>query len=260
MIAATRDLLVATGRSLRSLRDPRTFWHMVWPALAATALWLVVAWVSWQVVVDAAMGTLASQSWLAARFAESGGAETAALFFVEFALLFALLPLIYVTSIVLVSVVAIPLMLERVGRTEYADVEMRRGGTNLGSAWNSAKAATVFVLALVVSLPLWLIPGAGLVISLLLTAWLNQRAFGYDALMLHADRAELAALPRALKPRMLVLGSGCALLAHVPFVNLLAPAFSGLAFVHFMLEALRASRKGADTAVAGRVRPYSGVS
>lgn len=260
MISATRDLLVATGRSLRSLRDPRTFWHMVWPALAATALWLVVAWVSWQVVIDAAMGALASQSWLAERFAESGGAETAALFVVEFALLFALLPLIYVTAIVLVSVVAIPLMLERVGRTEYADLEMRRGGTNLGSAWNSVKAATVFVFALVASLPLWLVPGAGLVISVLLTAWLNQRAFGYDALMLHADRAELAALPRNLRPRMLVLGSGCALLAHVPFLNLLAPAFSGLAFVHFMLDALRRARAGDSAVTAGRFRQVSGVN
>lgn len=260
MISATRDLLVATGRSLRSLRDPHTFWHMVWPALAATVLWLLIAWLSWQVVIDAVMGALASQSWLSSRFAASGGAEAAALFVVEFALLFALLPLIYVTAIMLVSVVAIPLMLERVGRTEYADLEMRRGGTNLGSVWNSVKAATVFVLALVASLPLWLIPGAGLVISVLLTAWLNQRAFGYDALMLHADRVELAALPQSLRVRTLVLGCGCALLAHVPFVNLLAPAFSGLAFVHFMLEALRRKRIDASATAGERVRQYSGVS
>jgi uncharacterized protein involved in cysteine biosynthesis len=125
---------------------------------------------------------------------------------------------------------------------DYADLELRRGGTNLGSAWNGMVAGVLFVIGLLVSLPFWLIPGVGLVATIALTAWLNQRAFGYDALMLHADRSELARLPRLLRQPMLLLGGACALLAYVPLVNLLAPAFCGLAFVHFMLESLRRER------------------
>ena len=81
---------------------------------------------------------------------------------------------------------------------------------------------------------------------MVLTAWLNQKAFGYDALMLHADRQEMRNLPRARRDSLWALGGLCALLAYVPVVNLLAPAFSALVFVHYMLIALGRAREGAQ--------------
>jgi uncharacterized protein involved in cysteine biosynthesis len=152
-----------------------------------------------------------------------------------------------------VAVVALPLMLERVAVHDYADLEQRRGGSNAGSAWNGIVAGVLFVVGLIVTLPLWLIPGLGLVATVALTGWLNQRAFGYDALMLHADRGELARLPRLLRQPMLLLGGACALLAYVPFVNFVAPAFCGLAFVHFMLESLRRERAARGVTVLDAV-------
>ena len=113
----------------------------------------------------------------------------------------------------------------------------------LGSAWNSILAGILFLLALIVSLPFWLIPGVGLLAAVLLTGWLNQRAFGYDALMLHADAEELHRLRRDWRPQMLLLGGGSALLAYVPVINLVAPAYAGLAFVHYLLERLRQDRR-----------------
>jgi len=100
----------------------------------------------------------------------------------------------------------------------------------------------LFVFALLLSLPFWLIPGVGLIVSVLLTGWLNQRAFGYDALMLHADGDEMRRLRADQRVPMLALGGACALLGYVPVLNLVAPAYSGLAFVHFLLEALRRER------------------
>src|SRR5690606_36513578 len=88
----------------------------------------------------------------------------------------------------------------------------------------------------------WLIPGVGLVAPVLLTGWLNQRAFGYDALMLHADKPEMDRMREEQRMPMMVLGGGSAMLAYVPFLNLMAPAFAGLAFVHYLLEALRRDR------------------
>jgi uncharacterized protein involved in cysteine biosynthesis len=81
-----------------------------------------------------------------------------------------------------------------------------------------------------------------LVVPVLATGWLNQRLFGYDALMNHADRDELVRLRQELRSPMLLLGGSTALLAYVPVLNLVAPAFAGLAFAHFMLEALRRER------------------
>ena len=61
--------------------------------------------------------------------------------------------------------------------------------------------------------------------------------------MLHADPEELNRLRRDWRPQMLLLGGGSALLAYVPVVNLVAPAYAGLAFVHYLLERLRHDRQ-----------------
>ncbi|NMG16772.1 EI24 domain-containing protein [Aromatoleum bremense] len=237
-----RDILIAFGRALRSLTRRGVLVHLLWPSVVALLLWILAAVFLWTPVVEGIMAWI--DSWTFARDWLTGseiGAATV-LTLVKIALVLALLPLVYVTAALLVAVFALPMILERVATRDYADIERRKGGSNLGSAWNALVAGMLFLLGLLVSLPFWLIPGVGIVISLVLTAWLNQRAFGYDALMLHADREELARLPRVLRPPMLLLGGGCALLAYVPLVNLLAPAFCGLAFVHFMLESLRRER------------------
>jgi hypothetical protein len=216
--------------------------HLIWPGLVALVLWVIVAVLSWSPLVAGIMSWIEAWSFARDWLNSSEVAAAVVLILVKFALAIAVLPLIYVTAALLVAVIALPMMLERVALRDYADLERREGGSNAGSAWNSVVAGVLFVLALLVSLPLWLIPGVGLVVSVVLTAWLNQRAFGYDALMLHADREELARLRQSLRQPMFLLGGACALLAFVPVINLIAPAFCGLAFVHFMLESLRRER------------------
>lgn len=237
-----REILVAFGRAIRSLTQRGVLLHLLWPSAAALVVWIVIAIFAWSPVVAAVIGWIEGWSfardWLMA--SELGAATT--LFVVKLSIVLALLPLIYVTAALLVAVFALPKMLERVAMRDYGDVERRKGGSNLGSAWNAIVAGGLFVVGLLVSLPFWLIPGVGLLASVVLTAWLNQRAFGYDALMLHADREELRQLPRTLRQPMFLLGGGCALLAYIPVVNLVAPAFCGLAFVHYMLESLRRKR------------------
>lgn len=237
-----REILLAFGRALRSLGRKGVFVHLVWPSLLAVALWMTVAVLSWSPLVETVVAWIQGWAFVGEWIAASEIGATATLIVVEIALALAFLPLIYVTAALLVAVIALPMMLEQVARKDYGELELRRGGSNLGSAWNATVAGLLFLLGMVISLPLWLIPGAGLVASVVLTAWLNQRAFGYDALMLHADREELRRLPRVQRTSMLLLGGACALLAYVPFVNLVAPAFCGLAFVHYMLEALRRER------------------
>jgi hypothetical protein len=237
-----RDILLAFGRALRSLGRRDILWHMLWPSAVALLLWVIIAIFSWSAVVNGIMAWIQGWSLAGDWLTSSEVAAATTLIMVKIAVALLLVPLVYVTAALLVAVIALPMMLERVAVYDYADLEQRRGGTNLGSAWNGVVAGLLFVLGLLLTLPFWLIPGVGLVATIALTAWLNQRAFGYDALMLHADRSELARLPRLLRQPMLLLGGACALLAYVPLVNLLAPAFCGLAFVHFMLESLRRER------------------
>ncbi|MBR0568415.1 EI24 domain-containing protein [Azoarcus sp. L1K30] len=237
-----KEIILALGRSLRSLTRTGIFWHLIWPGIFATVLWTVVAVMSWTFIVEGVVAWIDGLSWVGGWLDSSEVAAGVLVVLVKIAVALAFVPLIYVTAAILVAVVALPMMLERVARRDYADLEMRRGGSNMGSVWNALVATGLFLGALLLSLPFWLLPGVGLVVPVLLTGWLNQRAFGYDALMMHADREELGRLRVDQRMPMLVLGGGTALLAYVPLVNLLAPAFSGLSFVHFMLESLRRDR------------------
>lgn len=237
-----KEMLVAFGRAFRSLWRRDIFWHLVWPGLVAVVLWLTIAILQWEPMIATLLAWLHALPVVGEWLTTSEAVAAIVLVLLKIGLALVFVPLIYVTAAVLVAVVALPLMLERVGRRDYADLEQRRGGSNVGSALNAIVATVLFIVTLLLSLPFWLIPGVGLIVSVLLTGWLNQRAFGYDALMLHADADELQRLRAEQRLPMLALGGACALLAYVPVLNLIAPAYSGLAFVHFLLETLRRER------------------
>jgi len=239
-----KDILMAYARAVKSLTERGVLWHLIWPSLAAAVVWLAIGVAFWQPMVDAVMAFIGSWDWAANQMSTSDLGAAFVLVVVKISLAVLFLPLVYVTAALIVAVFALPMMLEKVALTRYSDLEMRKGGTVSGSAVNAVVAVLLFVLAMLLSLPFWLIPGVGLVVSLLLTAWMNKKAFGYDALMLHADKAEMSRLRARHSGSMLGLGVGCALLAYVPILNLFAPAFCGLAFVHYLLEALRRDRSG----------------
>ncbi|MCQ3925610.1 MAG: hypothetical protein DPW12_15885, partial [Rhodocyclaceae bacterium] len=154
-------------------------------------------------------------------------------------------PLIYGTAMLIVAVFALPLMLERVAAKDYAELERRNGGTLAGSLGNALLAVIVFLVGWVVTLPLWLIPGMGIVLPVLLSGYLNYRGYSYDALSAHAGADELDAVLARERGGLYLAGIVAGLLAFVPVVNLVAPAYAGLAFIHYCLEALRRGRESA---------------
>ncbi|MFT4172963.1 MAG: EI24 domain-containing protein [Rhodocyclaceae bacterium] len=235
-------LFVAYARALKSLLRPDIFWHLLWPTLLAVALWVAVGVYFWADAAAAIIRMASDWPLVGHWFSQAEGGRVAAALIVHVLLLLLAVPLVFVTSAILVSVFALPFMLDRVAHTDYADLEERKGGSLLGSLFNSLWALVVFVVAAGLTLPLWLIPGVGFVLSVLLSAWLNQRCYRYDALMNHADRSELRALPRRRRGGIYALGIGAGVLAFVPILNLFVPAFTGLAFVHYLLEALRRER------------------
>ncbi len=82
-------------------------------------------------------------------------------------------------------------------------------------------------------------PGAIFVLPLFWAAWLNQRAFRFDALAEHALPEERTTLIRRERSSLYLGGLVGALIAHVPFLNLLALAYTAVLFVHLCLGALR---------------------
>jgi hypothetical protein len=236
--------IAACLRAFSSLGRPAMLWHLIWPGLLSLALWLGLAIRFWAEMARTLLDTLRGAPLVGGLLADGSLFGIAGAVLAHFFLAALLLPLAYVTTLLLVGVFALPLMLDQVAQREYPHLEARRGGSLLGSLVNALFATLLFLILLILSLPLWLIPGVGLVLPLLLSAWLNQRVYRYDALMQHADQEEFRLLKKQCRGGLTWVGLGTGLLAWVPLANLLAPAFSGLASIHYCLGALTEFRKG----------------
>jgi CysZ protein len=159
-----------------------------------------------------------------------------------FLLLAGFATLTYVTALMLVAVVALPLLITTIAARDYPDLVRRGENVFIGSLANTVGAGLVFIVGGLATLPLLLIPGVILVLPLAWAAWLNQRTFRFDALAEHATRAELKQLVSEQRGIFLGAGIGTAILAHVPLLNILAPTFTAVVFVHLCLGALRRLR------------------
>lgn len=227
-------LLPTLLRAGRDLLRPELLWHALWPPLAAFMLWLGVAWFAWHPVASWIVGMLPDWSWL----------TWLGPWLAHVAVFFLFAPLVYLTALLLVAVFALPRMMAIIAARDYPDVS--RQGTPAaalwGSLWNTLAAGVLFIIGWLLTLPLLLIPGALFVLPLLWATWLNQRAFRFDALAEHALPVERIELIRRERGNLYTAGLASALLAHVPLLNLLAPAFTAVLFVHLCLGALRRLR------------------
>lgn len=229
------EVYAAFSRSLRDLTRGEVLWQALWPPLLALLLWLAVAVAVWANGVALMAQVVPQLPW--------AGWEWVAHWAAIFLLLAALASLVYITAIMLVAVFALPRLINLVAARDYPD--LGRHGENVfwGSLGNTLGAGAVFVFGSLLMLPLLLIPGVLLVMPLAWGAWLNQRTFRFDALAEHATRAEMQRLVRENRSRFYVAGLATAAVAHMPLVNLLAPAVTALVFVHLGLAALRRQRQ-----------------
>ncbi|MBI2223653.1 MAG: EI24 domain-containing protein, partial [Betaproteobacteria bacterium] len=154
-----------------------------------------------------------------------------------------LAPLILITALLIAAVIEMPLIVSFIASRDYPALEKRRGGTVAGSVANATIAVLVFAGLWVVTLPLWFTGLLAPVLPVVLSAYLNQRLFRYDALSDHASTEEYRAILESNRGRMYVLGALLALLYYVPLLNLMVPVLSGLAFAHFGLARLAELRE-----------------
>lgn len=180
-----------------------------------------------------------------------------------FAPLFVLIlatPVIVVVCLLLVAVFMTPSMVNMVGRRRFAGLELKQGGSLLVSILWSLGSTMLAVLALVISMPLWLIPPLVLVLPPVIWGWLTYRVFAFDALASHASVEERKILLRQNRSSLLLMGILSGYMGAAPsllwawgaFAIVLAPvlvpvaiwiytlvfAFASLWFAHFCLAAL----------------------
>jgi hypothetical protein len=155
----------------------------------------------------------------------------------------------YLVAMLLSAIIILPLLLNHLSAVDYPDLARMGSDSVVAGTWNSVWSSVLFIVGWLLTLPLWLIPGVGLILPFFWMAWLNRRTFTYDTLAEHATEQEWRELRRQKATPLLVLGLAMALLAYVPFVGLLAPSLAALAYVHYCLEALRGLRQGAIVTV-----------
>ena len=234
------DVMLALRRSLTTLARGRVWLYMLAPAIVAVIAMvglsvlllerLIAAFVE-QPPLDwvVAWGAL----WLAELLAALGG-------------WLLILSASYLVALLLTAIGVLPLLLNHLAAIDYPDLARQGSDSLIASTGNSVAAALLYLVGWLLTLPLWLIPGFALLLPLFWMAWLNRRCFAFDALAAHATPDEWRELRRAQAMPLLVLGFAMALLAHVPFLGLLAPSLAALAYIHFCLEALHRLRQGAE--------------
>jgi hypothetical protein len=175
-------------------------------------------------------------------------------------LIVAVTPLVVVMSLLAVSFMMTPALVNMVADRRFAQLERKRGGSMLqGVAW-TLLSVLLALGALVLTLPLWWLPPMAMVMPALIWGWLTYRVMTYDVLADHASRVERLELMRRYRFQLLIMGVITGLMGAAPslvwasgalfvaaFVVLIPIAvwiytlvfiFSALWFVHFLLDAL----------------------
>ncbi len=221
----------------------------------------VTAWLEAYEMVNKVLG------WL-----EGAGLSSLRTVFAPLLVLVLATPVIVLLCLLLVAVFMTPAMVDLVGQRRFAQLERKRGGSLLVSVLWSLGSTLLALLALLVSLPLWLVPPLVLILPPLIWGWLTYRVFAFDALALHASAPERKAILKDNRGSLLVMGvlsgylgaapsllwaSGAMFIALAPllvpvaiWIYTLVFAFASLWFAHYTLAALQTLR-AAQAAPAG---------
>jgi len=173
-------------------------------------------------------------------------------------------PVIVMLSLLAVATLMTPAMVRFVAARRFETLAQRHGGSFLSSVLGGLGATALALLAIVVSMPLWLIPPLVLVVPPLIWGWLTYRVMTYDVLADHASADERIELVRRHRPYLLAIGvitgylgaapsivwaSGVMFIIWAPvlipvaiWIYTLVFAFSALWFAHYGLSALQALR------------------
>lgn len=187
-------------------------------------------------------------------------------------------PLLAMVSLLVVALLMTPALVALVAQRRFPALERQQGGSFWASLGWSLLSAILALVALVVSMPLWLVPPLVLVLPPLIGGWFSYRVMAFDALAEHASPEERAEIFRRHRASLLAmgvltgfLGSAPALLwasgivfatAFIVLVPLaiwlyaLVFAFSSLWFAHYCLQALQTLR--AETVVPPAPQTGSG--
>jgi hypothetical protein len=237
---------------------------------APTQDWVREMLASWQVL----QGML---DWLQ----EQGAGELQAVV-IPLVVIFAITPILVIISLLAVSLMMTPALVDLVVQRRFAHLALKHGGTTLTSLAWTVGSTIIAMGAMVITLPLWAVPPLMFIVPPLIWGWLSYRVMVFDALVTHASREERITLGRQHRIWLLMIGmltgylgalpsivwaSGAvfaaAFLVLIPlaiWIYALVFAFTSLWFTHYSLGALEALRAESGTVVMGASVPLPTVA
>ena len=163
--------------------------------------------------------------------------------FLLFLLLFAIgFPLVIVLNLAATSILASTFLVHFLAKKDFAELEKKESPRVISGAWNAISSGVLFLFFWLITLPLWLIPGAQIILPTVLTAWFNRRVCLFDALAEYASDEEMETIKVQYSGQSFLLGMMTSIFNYLPFALVFSPVLSMVSFVYFGLTALRRLR------------------
>ena len=255
-------VLRAWGRAFLSQWHGKMLAMSVVPFLLALGVWAVLLYLGLQPLIDYVHAQFTAHDAFSYSSSLLGkiGLGTLKTVVVPLIAMLALLPLMILTTLIFIGVVAMPMIGRHVGLRHYPQLEQRNGGSILGSAGVALGGMAVFIGCWILTLPLYFFPPLAVLVQAMLWGWLTCRVMVYDVLADYASADERRAILARHRWPLLAIGvaSGAAgalpgaiwlggVMAVVLFPFLAAASiwlyvlvfiFTGLWFTYYCLDAL----------------------
>ena len=261
-----QGVLESFWRACATCVHPRVLLWSFLPLLLAGLLVGLTGWAFWEPALDAVRAGLNSWSLSDAvfRWLHSVGAPQLRAVVAPMVVVALSVPVVLLLTLLLVAAFATPAVVRLVAARRYPSLQARQGaGWAQGVLWSLLCTGAALV-ALLLSIPLWLLPPLVLVLPPLIWGWLTCHVFGFDVLAHHASAAERRTVLRRRRWPLLAMGVLCGYFGALPSllwaagsaVLLLAPilvlvavwlytvifVFAACWFAHFCLADLQRLR------------------
>jgi len=245
---------------------PRVILLSLAPLLLMVALAVGLGYFFWEPALDMVSATLASWDMVTTLvlWLESVGLPGLKSALAPLVVVFVSTPVIVVVSLLMVAGLMAPAILNLVAQRRFPLLERRHGGSLVAGVFGALGATLAALIALVLSIPLWLVPPLVLIVPPVIWGWLTYRVMSYDVLAEHASREERRELMRRHRHSLFAMGVLTGYLGAAPslvwvsgvmtvvlwpvlvplaiWIYTLVFAFSALWFTHYALSALQALR------------------
>jgi CysZ protein len=140
-------------------------------------------------------------------------------------------------------------VIEAVERRYYPDLPPAPGMRLASSVWGSVRFAAVALALNLLVLPLYLLPGANVILYLGLNGYLLGREYFEQVAQRRLDWSSIGLLRRSARARLWWAGVWIAALLTVPVLNLIAPVIATCFMVHLFEGLCRRGRRAAELRV-----------